>query len=170
MTNSSRADTRTQAGHASSAGDSGMLVERRVREGRIPRVSSYTITLYWRYDRLVIPPSALPPLHFFWPLHSLSLSLSLLRLSMPISGFPSSYLEYISTYITIVRRDGSMERSAEQSVTRCRIDREEISPKTNISLPTTNRGESSRNRDDRISLPSEPGIVTISGLRGENDL
>lgn len=103
-------------------------------------------------------------------LHSLSLSLSLLRLSMPISGFPSSYLEYISTYITIVRRDGSMERSAEQSVTRCRIDREEISPKTNISLPTTNRGESSRNRDDRISLPSEPGIVTISGLRGENDL
>lgn len=56
MTNSSRADTRTQAGHASSAGDSGMLVERRVREGRIPRVSSYTITLYWRYDRLVIPP------------------------------------------------------------------------------------------------------------------
>lgn len=53
MTNSSRADTRTQPGHASSAGDSGMLVERRVREGRIPRVSSYTITLYWRYDRLV---------------------------------------------------------------------------------------------------------------------
>lgn len=36
-------------------------------------------------------------------LHTLSLSLSLLRLSMPISGFPSSYLEYISTYITIVR-------------------------------------------------------------------
>lgn len=104
------------------------------------------------------------------PTIALSLSLSLLRLSMPISGFPSSYLEYISTYITIVRRDGSMERSAEQSVTRCRIDREEIFPKTNISLPTTNRGESSRNRDDRISLPSEPGIVTISGLRGENDL
>lgn len=80
MTNSSRADTRTQAGHASSAGDSGMLVERRVREGRIPRVSSYTITLYWRYDRLVIPPSALPPLHFFWPLHSLSLSIKKPRL------------------------------------------------------------------------------------------
>lgn len=62
MTNSSRADTRTQAGHASSGGDSGMLVERRVREGRIPRVSSYTITLYWRYDRLVTPCSLF---HFF---------------------------------------------------------------------------------------------------------
>lgn len=70
MTNSSRADTRTQPGHASSAGDSGMLVERRVREGRIPRVSSYTITLYWRYDRLV--PSSAVAL-FFWLMHLPSL-------------------------------------------------------------------------------------------------
>lgn len=79
MTNSSRADTRTQAGrqagHASSAGDSGMLVERRVREGRIPRVSSYTITLYCRYDRLVTLSRALPPLHFFLAI-ALTLSLS----------------------------------------------------------------------------------------------
>lgn len=73
MTNSSRADTRTQAGHASSGGDSGMLVERRVREGRIPRVSSYTITLYWRYDRLVTPCSPSIPLFRLSQLPSLSL-------------------------------------------------------------------------------------------------
>lgn len=76
MTNSSRADTRTQAGHASSAGDSGMLVERRVREGRIPRVSSYTITLYWRYDRLVIPPLCSSAVALFLAI-ALSLSLSI---------------------------------------------------------------------------------------------
>lgn len=52
-----------------------MLVERRVREGRIPRVSSYTITLYCRYDRLVTLPRALPPLHFFLAI-ALTLSLS----------------------------------------------------------------------------------------------
>lgn len=75
MTNSSRADTRTQAGHASSAGDSGMLVERRVREGRIPRVSSYTITLYWRYDRLVIPPLCSSAVALFFGHCTLSLSL-----------------------------------------------------------------------------------------------
>lgn len=58
MTNLLRTDTRVHEHAVSndrvSYRDSTALV-RRVQEGRIPRVSSYTTTAWWRYNRSVTP-------------------------------------------------------------------------------------------------------------------
>lgn len=45
--------------------------------GRIPRVSSYTITLYWRYDRPVTPCSSLSLYSTFLAVAQLAPPLSL---------------------------------------------------------------------------------------------
>lgn len=80
MTNSSRADTRTR--HASSGGDSGMLVERRVREGAYTpciKLHHYTLLALRSSSYPLLFP--LPLFHFFGcrPVSPPSLSLSLYK-------------------------------------------------------------------------------------------
>lgn len=85
-------------------------------------------------------------------------------------GIPWSYLEYISTYHNN-RTDGSMEQSVEQSVTRRWIDRGRRNiPENEYRPPRIGANRVETGTTGLAYLGTEPDIVTISGLRGENDL